>query len=88
MTRHAVHALALDHEVGSIRPGKAADLAVWNVASPAKLSYWIGVALFERTYVAGKPHQAVGTAKLAESSNLLPGWVRSACETSRLRLQV
>lgn len=73
MTRHAARALALDHEVGSIEPGMAADLAVWNVASPAELSYWMGVPLLELTYVAGRPHQAPGTAKLAESSNLLPG---------------
>lgn len=72
-TRHAAAALGLEGEIGSLTVGLAADLAVWDVGSPAELSYWMGVSLLERTYIAEEPHQAVGTAKLAESSKRLPG---------------
>lgn len=73
MTRNAACALELGDEIGAIAHGMAADLAVWNIGSLAELCYWMGVPLLDRTYVAGEVHQAVGTAKLAESSNLLPG---------------
>ncbi|NJC04726.1 imidazolonepropionase [Sphingomonas kaistensis] len=43
MTSHAARALGLADEVGSIAPGKAADLAVWRIAEPAELGYWLGL---------------------------------------------
>jgi len=43
MTVNAARALELASEVGSIAPGKAADLAVWPVESVAELGYWIGL---------------------------------------------
>jgi len=43
MTINAAHALGLDKEIGSIAPGKAADLAVWRLESLAELGYWIGL---------------------------------------------
>jgi imidazolonepropionase len=40
-TVHAARALRLyDH--GALKPGKAANLAIWNVRHPAELSYRIG----------------------------------------------
>ena len=33
----------LQKEVGSLEPGKAADLAVWRIADPAELGYWLGL---------------------------------------------
>ena len=30
-------------EIGSIQPGKAADLAVWRIAEAAELGYWLGL---------------------------------------------
>jgi imidazolonepropionase len=42
MTREAARALGLLDEVGTLAPGKAADLCVWRVSSPAELCYWIG----------------------------------------------
>jgi imidazolonepropionase len=42
MTRHAARALGRAGEIGEIAPGMAADLAVWDIAHPAELSYWIG----------------------------------------------
>ncbi|MFN3944799.1 MAG: imidazolonepropionase [Allosphingosinicella sp.] len=53
MTRNAAKALALEDEIGTIAPGKAADLCVWNVERPAELSYWIGHPGPVRRIVAG-----------------------------------
>jgi imidazolonepropionase len=42
VTREAARALGLADECGTIEAGKRADLAVWDVASPAELAYRIG----------------------------------------------
>jgi imidazolonepropionase len=54
-TRNAAQALGLTEEVGTIEVGKAADLAVWDVASPGELSYWLGRSRLVRRYVGGRP---------------------------------
>ena len=41
VTIHGAHALGLA-DVGQIKPGQKADLAAWDVAHPAELSYRIG----------------------------------------------
>lgn len=41
VTQHAAAALGLT-DVGTIAPGQVADLAVWDIAEPAELSYRIG----------------------------------------------
>ncbi|WP_323035077.1 imidazolonepropionase [Pararhodobacter sp.] len=41
-TRNAARALGLT-DTGTIAPGMRADLAIWNVAEPAELSYGIGI---------------------------------------------
>ena len=43
MTVNAARALELASQIGSIAPGKAADLCVWPVESVAELGYWIGL---------------------------------------------
>ena len=53
MTREGARELGLQYEVGTISLGKAADLLVWRVGSPAELSYWIGHPGPERRIVAG-----------------------------------
>ena len=42
VTRHAARALGLQEERGTLSAGQAADFVVWNINSPAELSYWIG----------------------------------------------
>ena len=50
MTVNAARALGLAHEIGSIAAGKAADLAVWRIAEPAELGYWVGLMPERRIY--------------------------------------
>jgi imidazolonepropionase len=41
-TRVAAQALGFNHEIGTLEPGKAADLAIWNIERPAELVYRLG----------------------------------------------
>jgi imidazolonepropionase len=45
VTINAAHALALGDEIGSLEPGKQADLVVWNVPTAAQIPYWPGADL-------------------------------------------
>ena len=54
MTREGARALGLLDEIGTITPGKSADLCVWRVSRPAELCYWIGHPGPERRIVAGQ----------------------------------
>jgi imidazolonepropionase len=42
VTRNAARALGMADEVGTLEPGKRADLAIWDVDHPRELAYWIG----------------------------------------------
>lgn len=53
MTREGARALGLQDEIGTVAPGKAADLCVWRISRPAELCYWIGLPGPERRIVAG-----------------------------------
>jgi len=53
MTINAARALGLEKVIGTIAPGKAADLAVWNIEGLAELGYWIGLPGPERRIYAG-----------------------------------
>jgi len=54
MTREGAKALGLQEEIGTISPGKAADLCIWRIGRPAELCYWIGLPGPERRIVAGE----------------------------------
>ncbi|MEZ6022398.1 MAG: imidazolonepropionase [Hyphomonadaceae bacterium] len=53
-TREAARALGMSDDIGTLEVGKAADLAVWAVQSPAELSYWIGAPLLKERVFAGR----------------------------------
>ncbi len=55
MTRIGAEALGMDHDVGTLEPGKQADLAIWDVSDPAELSYWLGGNPCAGTVHRGKP---------------------------------
>ncbi|MEX0873058.1 MAG: imidazolonepropionase, partial [Aquisalimonadaceae bacterium] len=42
VTCNAASALGLADQCGTLEAGKQADFAVWDIASPAELAYWIG----------------------------------------------
>lgn len=57
-TVNAARALGLDDR-GAVEPGKLADLAVWDVQSPAELSYALGHNPCRRVFKAGLPVNGV-----------------------------
>ncbi|MEP6784408.1 MAG: imidazolonepropionase [Sphingomonadales bacterium] len=42
VTRQAAHALGIAQQTGTLEVGKACDLAIWNIESPAELVYRMG----------------------------------------------
>jgi imidazolonepropionase len=55
MTRVAAGVLGLEREIGTVEVGKWADLAVWDVAHPAELAYWMGGAACRVVVRKGMP---------------------------------
>ncbi|WP_158873016.1 imidazolonepropionase [Antarcticirhabdus aurantiaca] len=55
VTREAARALGLSGEIGTIEAGKRAELAVWDVAHPAELSYRIGFNPLHRLIASPAP---------------------------------
>ena len=53
MTINAARALGIAREAGSIAPGKAADLCVWQIETLAELGYWVGLPGPERRIYGG-----------------------------------
>ncbi len=53
MTRNAARALGLGDEIGTLRVGKRADLALWAVGHPSELAYWMGGDLCRTTVRGG-----------------------------------
>ncbi len=42
VTINAAHSIGLGSEIGSIEPGKQADLVIWDVATLDQIPYWLG----------------------------------------------
>ncbi len=53
VTREAAKALGLEHETGTLAVGKKADLAIWNIESPAELVYRMGFNPLHRRVMNG-----------------------------------
>jgi imidazolonepropionase len=53
VTRNAARALGLSADRGTLEPGKRADIAIWDIAHPNELSYWIGLGKPARLLING-----------------------------------
>lgn len=54
-TLNAAWALALGHQIGSLEPGRAADVVIWRTGDYRELGYHFGVNLVEQVIIAGRP---------------------------------
>jgi imidazolonepropionase len=54
VTREAARALGLAAEVGTLEPGKSADLAIWDIERPAELVYRLGFNPLQRRIWKGQ----------------------------------
>ncbi|MGD0862428.1 MAG: imidazolonepropionase [Candidatus Limnocylindrales bacterium] len=55
VTINAAQSIGLAAEIGSLEPGKQADLVVWNVPSLEQIPYWLGGALARTVIKRGRP---------------------------------
>ncbi|MBY8827722.1 imidazolonepropionase [Hephaestia mangrovi] len=55
VTRNAAAALGLADQIGTLEPGKACDLAIWDIERPAELVYRIGFNPLHQRIFNGAP---------------------------------
>jgi imidazolonepropionase len=61
MTCEAARALGLQHDRGTLEPGKLADFVLWDVEHPAELAYALGANPCHAIYKRGRRTDAAGT---------------------------
>jgi imidazolonepropionase len=54
VTINAARALSLEDEIGSLEPGKVADLVVWRTPRSEQIPYWPGADLVRTVVKRGK----------------------------------
>ncbi len=54
VTINAAHALGIAEQVGSLEPGRVADLVVWRAATVGQLPYWVGADLVDVVVKRGR----------------------------------
>ena len=57
VTRNAARALGMAATHGTLEPGKAADLAIWDIERPAELAYRIGFNPLSQRVKSGVPQE-------------------------------
>jgi imidazolonepropionase len=55
VTREAARALGLAGDIGTLEPGKACDLAIWDIEQPAELVYRMGFNPLHARVLGGEP---------------------------------
>ena len=71
-TRGAARALRLDHELGSLEPGRVADVCLWRWA--------VGTVPAHRDHLARSLHERIfAWLTLGDERNLAEAWVAGAC---------
>ena len=54
VTINAAHAVGVAEDVGSLEPGKSADLVVWRATAVEQLPYWVGADLADQVVKRGR----------------------------------
>jgi imidazolonepropionase len=54
VTINAAHAVGLGDEIGSLEPGKAADLVIWDVPTSRQIPYWPAADLVRAVVKRGR----------------------------------